>query len=156
MTRDESTPQSPLRDEESLRWGFLDEEQEACAVVSQRMELVYINAAGQKLVPPEWFGKRCFEVLPHVNEQCAWRCPTIKAVAESPGVAYCEERIRTRAGNALTLGVAVIPVSPTGNDPAKAILLFRARAAETDRETFERVLVEDGTRMSRRIASELA
>ena len=52
------------QDSSGLRWSRLEDEREACVVVSDRMELVYINTAARELVPGEWFGKRCFEVLP--------------------------------------------------------------------------------------------
>ncbi len=57
-----------LQDEAALSWNFLEDERDPCIVVSERMELVYINGAAQQLVPQEWFGKRCFEVFPVVDE----------------------------------------------------------------------------------------
>ncbi len=84
-------PDSQLQDETALRWNRLEDEREACVVVSDRMELVYINTAALQLVPGEWFGKRCFEVLPIVDEACAFHCPKIRAVNESVDVVYCEE-----------------------------------------------------------------
>ncbi len=155
MTAHDPNPASAFRDEEQLRWEFLDQEPEACAVVSQRMELVYINPAGQRLVPREWFGKRCFEVLPVVNEKCAWHCPTIKAVAESPGIVYCEELIRTADEPALAFGVAVIPVPQTGEDPARAVLLLRRKDAGVNQAAFQHDLLREGARMLLRIASQV-
>ena len=76
-------PDSQLQDATALRWNRLEDEREACVVVSDRMELVYINSAARALVPREWFGKRCFEVLPTVDEACAFHCPKIRAVNES-------------------------------------------------------------------------
>ena len=88
-----------LQDEAALSWNFLEDEHDACIVVSERMELVYINGAAQQLVPKEWFGKRCFEVFPVVDETCAFHCPKIDAVSESPEtspkVVYCEEAVYT-------------------------------------------------------------
>ena len=84
---------SPLRDESALRWNFLEDEADACIVVSGRMELVYVNGAAKTLIPDAWFGKRCFEVLPVVDETCAFHCPKIAAVNESPDVVYCEEAV---------------------------------------------------------------
>ena len=101
---------SILRDETALRWGFMDEEADPCVVVSDRMEFVHINAAGRGLVPHEWFGKRCFEVLPVVDEKCAFHCPTIRAVADSSAIVYCDEQVRVEGGACLQLGVAVIPL----------------------------------------------
>ena len=53
-----------LRDEAALRWGFLEEETDPCLVVSERMEFIYVNNEGTRPGSDEWFGKRCFEVLP--------------------------------------------------------------------------------------------
>ena len=47
-----------LRDETALSWNFLEDEHDPCFVVSERMELAYINGAAQQLVPEEWFGNR--------------------------------------------------------------------------------------------------
>ncbi len=55
--------QTALKDENAIRWEFLEDESEACAVVSERMELLYLNEAGRALTLPDWFAKRCFEVL---------------------------------------------------------------------------------------------
>ena len=85
-------PDYQLQDETTLRWSRLEDEPEAC-VVSDRMELVYINTAARELVPGEWFGKRCFEVFPTVDEACAFHCPKIRAVNESVDVVYCEEAV---------------------------------------------------------------
>ncbi|NIR28215.1 MAG: hypothetical protein GWN84_02550 [Gammaproteobacteria bacterium] len=156
MTAHGSDAESAFQDEEHLRWGFLDQERDACAVVSQRMELVYINRAGQGLVPREWFGKRCFEVLPVVNEKCAWHCPTIKAVAESPGIVYCEELIHTADEPALAFGVAVIPVPQTGEDPARAVLLLRRKDAGVDEGAFQHSLLQEGARTLLRIVSQIS
>ena len=81
--------QSPLRDENAIRWEFLEQESDACAVVSERMELLYLNEAGRALTLPDWFAKRCFEVLPNRDEHCAWHCPTITAVSEADAITYC-------------------------------------------------------------------
>ena len=53
-------PDSQLQDSTSLRWSCLEDEQDSCVVVSDRMELVYINTAARRLIPGEWFGKRSF------------------------------------------------------------------------------------------------
>ena len=64
-----------LRDEASLQWAFLDDEEDPCMVLSERMECVYVNGAARTLVPEEWFGKRCFEVLPTVDETVPFTVP---------------------------------------------------------------------------------
>ena len=74
-----------LRDETTLRWGFLEEESDPCLVVSERMEFVYVNRAARAWLPDQWFGKRCFEVLPVVDEACAFHCPKMDVVQEAPG-----------------------------------------------------------------------
>ena len=83
--------QSQFKDENAIRWEFLEQEGDACAVVSERMELLYLNEAGRSLTLPDWFAKRCFEVLPNRDEHCAWHCPTITAVSDAEEITYCEE-----------------------------------------------------------------
>ena len=72
-----------LRDETSPRWSFLEEESDPCVVVSEGVELIYVNGAVRSLVPDQWFGERCFEVLPTVDKTCAFHCPKIDAVNDS-------------------------------------------------------------------------
>jgi hypothetical protein len=141
---------SPLRDETALRWGALEREQEPCIVVSERMELVYINAAARQLVPGMWFGKRCFEVLPNVDESCALHCPKIRAVNESPDVVYCEETI-TIGKTEQDFGVALIPLGPGGDTPARAILLLQPKDGSDDK-TFQAQLLMDAKGLAKRIA----
>ena len=97
-----------LQDEAALSWNFLEDEHDPCIVVSERMDLVYINGAAQRLVPQEWFGKRCFEVFPVVDESCAFHYPKIDAVSESPEtspkVVYCEEALYTGTLDRVVLG----------------------------------------------------
>ena len=119
---------SILEDEDSLRWGFLEENGDACAVVSDRMELVYLNALARGLVPEEWFGRRCFEIFPTANEVCAFKCPTIAAVHEASEIHYCEELLRMPDGAIRELGVAVIPLGGSSGDEARALLLLRPKA----------------------------
>ena len=72
-----------LQDETALLWSFLEAESDACVVVSERMELIYVNTSARSLMPEGWFGKRCFEVLPVAGETCAFHCPKIRAVNEA-------------------------------------------------------------------------
>jgi hypothetical protein len=128
---------SILEDESALRWGFLEEDPDACAVVSDRMELVYMNAPARKLVSRAWFGRRCFEIFPTANDLCAFRCPTMTAVHESHEILYCEETLRGPEGPARELGVAVIPIGElegSTRDSARALLLLRPKG-EVTRET---------------------
>lgn len=73
---------STLRDETAFQWSFLEDVHDPCVVVSDRMEFGYVT--------------RCFEILPVVDDPCAFHCPTMDAVVEDSGeslpeVVYCEE-----------------------------------------------------------------
>ena len=127
-------PGSILEDEDSLRWGFLEENGDACAVVSDRMEVVYLNAPARQLVPEEWFGRRCCEIFPTANEVCAFKCPTIAAVHEGSEIHYCEEVLRAPDGAIRELGVAVIPLDGLSRDKAeaRALLLLRPKAGDSE------------------------
>ena len=50
--------QGILRDENAIRWEFLEAENDACAVVSQRMELLFLNEAGRALTLPDFLELR--------------------------------------------------------------------------------------------------
>ena len=144
-------PDSQLQDKTALRWSRLEDEREACVVVSDRMELVYINAAAHELVPGEWFGRRCFEVLPTVDEACAFHCPKIRAVNESVDVVYCEEAVF--AGNVRKVfGVGLIPLGPGSDDHSRAILLLRAKGESVEEGAFQAQLLTDAKSLSRRMA----
>ena len=148
-----------LRDETALRWNFLDEEADPCIVVSERMELVYINAAAQTLVPQEWFGKRCFEVLPVVDETCAFHCPKIEAVNDpattSPTVAYCEETLYKGNLDRLVLGVGLIPLGRAQSDRARAVFVLRTKDNAADEKTFETQLLRDAEDVRTRVVARL-
>src|SRR4026207_479010 len=101
-------PGSQLQDKTALRWSRLEDEREACVVVSDRMELVYINTAARELVPGEWFGRPCVEVLPTVDEACAFHCPKIRAVNEAVDVVYCEETLSAGNNARRVFGVGLI------------------------------------------------
>ncbi len=126
----------------SLRWDFLENEFDACCVVTRRMEVVYLNAAARSLLPPKWFGRHCWEVFPVGDRVCAPRCPAILAVCRAQDIIYCEETIYDRDGSPVPLGVAVIPlrVRPGGGEPA--ILLFRRNAPDIAQDVFRRELLE--------------
>lgn len=152
----EDEPRSILEDEARLRWSFLEEEPDACAVVSSRMELVYLNSKGQELALPDWFGRRCFEVFPADNDRCAWKCPTISAVHESDEIAFSEETLRVEGeASPQTLGVAVIPLhGASAYAAAQALLVLRPPSGTGDAE-FKRRLLEDAQRLRERVASRL-
>ena len=140
------------QDSTALRWSRLEDEREACVVVSDRMELVYINTAARELVPGEWFGKRCFEVLPTVDEACAFHCPKIRAVHEAVEVVYCEETVFVGHHDRKVFGVGLIPLGPGGDDRARAILLLRAKGASVDEGAFRTQLLAEAKSLAQRVA----
>lgn len=142
---------SLLKEETSMRWGFLDQEPEACAVVTTRMELVYLNYACQSLVPSDWFSRRCFEVLPHEDALCALDCPTIHAVQTARDITVCEETLRFDDGSTATLGTAVIPL-PEADELARAVLLFRRKDSSVDAAAFATQLQQDARALLERVA----
>jgi hypothetical protein len=147
------TPDSQLQDRTALRWSRLEDEREACVVVSDRMELVYINTAARELVPGEWFGKRCFEVLPIVDEVCLFHCPKIRAVNESVDVVYCEETVFAGNNDRRVFGVGLIPLGSGSDDYARAVLLLRAKGESVDEGAFRVQLLTDAKSLARRMAS---
>lgn len=150
MSRESGNSDSILYGETSLRWAFLADEPDACAVVSDRMELVYLNARARELVRGNWFAKRCFEVLPNVDAACAFHCPTMRAVNDAGEVRYCEEILDGKGGEAERLGVAVIPVPPDGESAARAVLLLRAQK-DSPGEAFRERLLSDARILGERI-----
>jgi hypothetical protein len=144
-------PGSQLQDKTALRWSRLEDEREACVVVSSRMELVYINTAARELVPGEWFGKRCFEVLPTIDEACAFHCPKIQAVNESVDVVYCEETVFVGNNERRVFGVGLIPLGPGSDDHARAVFLLRAKGASVEDSAFQTQLLADAKSLARRI-----
>ncbi|HJO37478.1 MAG: hypothetical protein QGG24_04495 [Vicinamibacterales bacterium] len=146
----------PLHDETALRWNFLEAESDPCVVVSERMEFVYVNEAAQALVPAQWFGKRCFEVLPVVDETCAFHCPKIDALSEgadsaSADVVYCEETLYTDRLDQVVLGVGLIPLGTERTDRARAVFVLRAKEGTADPAQFEAQLLQDAARVRARI-----
>lgn len=144
---------SLFRDENAIRWEFLEQESDACAVVSERMELLYLNQAGRALTLPDWFAKRCFEVLPNRDENCAWHCPTITAVGKAQEITYCEEALAPADGPSVTLGTAVIPMQHSAEDGAKALLLFRPKLTDSDQQRFQERLLADARDLHARVAA---
>ena len=148
-------PGSQLQDKSALRWFFLEDEPEGCVVVSHRMELVYINKAARELVPGEWFGRRCYEVLPIVDEACAFHCPKIQAVNESVDVVYCEETVMTEDRERRDFGVGLIPLGRNSDDHARAVLLLRAKGESVEESAFSAQLLTDAKGLARRIVAPL-
>jgi PAS fold len=139
---------SILEDESALRWGFLEGNPDACAVVSDRMELIYMNEPARRLVSESWFGRRCFEIFPTANDLCAFHCPTMTAVHESHDILYCEETLRAPSGPVRELGVAVIPLEGMSQEEARSLLLLRPKS-ESTREA----LLEEASKLRGRLAS---
>lgn len=151
-------PKSPLREQTELRWNFLEREKDPCAVVTKRMEIVFSNRAAKEVLPGDVFGKRCFEVMPVAKEQCAWECPTMRAVVEAAELVYCEEFLGPNEGGPRTLGVAVIPIGgfDLGPDASRAVLLFRDRPSESENEAFRESLLKDAEMLRERIDERLS
>ena len=144
---------SLFKDENAFRWEFLEQQKDACAVVSERMEVLYLNEAGRALTLPDWYAKRCFEVLPNVDGQCAWHCPTITAVSNAREITYCEETLGPAGGPSVTLGTAVIPMEHSEEDGAKALLLFRRKSGEADQQQFREELLADARKLEAQVAA---
>ena len=148
-----------LQDEAALSWNFLEDEHDPCIVVSERMELVYINGAAQQLVPHEWFGRRCFEVFPIADETCAFHCPKIDAVSESPEtspkVVYREEAVYTGTLERVVQGVGLIPLGAERADHARAVFVLRNKDAWAEARVFESQLLQDAEQVRRRVLSSL-
>ena len=154
MDRTRPITDSALQDEAVARWGFLEEEKEACAAVSDRMELVYLNEAARHLVPIGWFGKRCFEVFPAADKLCAFECPTIDAVQQGSEIRHCHESLRLDNGVSRELEVAVIPLGAKSRR-ATAVLLLRSREIQIDPADDERKLFAEAARIQARVLKEL-
>ena len=125
-------------------------------VVSGRMELMYVNTAARSLVPWAWFGKRCFEVLPVVEEMCTFYCPKIQAVNEATEVVYCEESVRSGDRDCVVFGVGLIPLGLGADDRARAVFLLRSKTACRDEREFQAHLLKDAERVRQRIFASTA
>lgn len=125
------------------QWGFLEDHADACGVVTPRMELLYLNAAARKLVPPCWFGCRCWEAFPVGSSGCAARCPVVRAVRSSSDACFCEETLHPPgAESPLELGLVAIP-SVSG----AALLVMRAKQADQPVEALRQPLLDEAERL---------
>lgn len=131
---------------EDARWSRLEDCSDASAVVSRRMEVLYLNPAARSLVPPRWRGLRCWEVFPVRDRSCASQCPAIRAV-QSREVFYCEEEVNPEGSTPVRLGVAVIPLAEVPEQTARAVLLLRPKSPVACDETFRRDLLNDAERL---------
>ena len=114
-----------------------------------------MNAAARSLVPEKWFGKRCFEVLPIVDEACAFHCQKLQTVgaAASVDVVYCEETVRSGLEDLVVFGVGLIPLGAAGGDPARAVLLLRRKDGHGAGGVFSEQLLHDAKGLRRRISA---
>ena len=132
----------PEREQQlASRWHFLEQTEDACVVVTRRMEVLYLNAAARVLVPSVWFGRRCWEVFPVTGERCAARCPAIRAVSNAEDIVYCEETLFAPDGITQSLGVAVIPLRIAGAEGEQGILLLRPKAPREPEDILRRGLL---------------
>lgn len=154
MTNHSFDSESMLRDEISATWDFLEKESEPCAVVSERMELLYLNKTGRTLGAAEWFGKRCFEVLPVTDSWCALHCQTIKAVNQTDEIAYCEENFWGQPGAAVGFGGAIIPLGDFKRAGAQALIVLRPKV-KTDDEGFRKSVLAYARELQSRVARQL-
>ena len=145
---------SELRDEITVRWNWLEAEPDPCVVVSERMEFVYANAAARALVPEQWFGKHCFELLPVVDETCAFHCPKITSVTKATEVVYCEETICMQGQHCDVFGVGLIPLGTGRADRARAVLLMRGKNVVKPEPEFEGRLLRDAEAVRDRIVAQ--
>ena len=122
---------------------WLEDEPDPCVVVPERMEFVYANAAARALVPGRWFGKHCFELLPVVDETCAFHCPKITAVTEATDVVYCEETVCSGGQDCEVFGVGLIPLGTGRADRGRAVFLMRGKDEKISEPEFEARLVRD-------------
>ena len=148
--------ESELQDETALHWNWLEEERDACVVVSERMELVYANATARELVPGQWFGKRCFEVLPIVDETCAFHCSKITAVTTSTDVVYCEETVCAYGKDCEVFGVGLIPLGTGRADRGRAVLFMRGKSAGAPEAEYKAQLLRDARGVRDRIVARSA
>lgn len=130
------------------RWGVLDDESDACAVVTRRMEVVYLNSVAESLVPEGWLGQRCWEVFPVKDRSCVSRCPAVQAISSGARIAYCEETVYP-GGVPLVLGVAVVPL-PDAGDGEGALLILRPKDGSVADGVFRRRLLATAERLAAR------
>lgn len=141
----------PLEIPGGFSWNFLEEEADACAVVTRRMEVIFLNPAARRLVPRRWFGCRCWEIFPVGDESCAARCPAVRAVSRGSEIIYCEETLFPRGGEPVPVGVAVIPVAGSPEDGQRAVLLIRPKPAGAAGQDFRGELLARAEALHARI-----
>jgi hypothetical protein len=137
----------------AARWQFLEQNSDACSVITRRMELLYLNTAARALTPSQWFGRRCWQVFPVADQSCAARCPVVQAFDQSSDILYCEETVYPAGQPPLVLSVAVIPLPTRTGETGQALLMLRPK---TGGELSARAqLLADASRMRAHCLSEL-
>jgi len=119
------------------RWSFLDTEADPLCVLTRRMNIVYLNPAARGVVPPDWFGHKCWDVFPVPDRTCGARCPAVKAINKQMAPLYCEETIFP-GGTALHLGIVVTPLAPVEGEEQEALLVLWPKPVDADEEKFKR------------------
>ncbi len=154
---EESRLNVELNDEAAFQWDFLEAESDACAVLTERMEMLYLNAAGRDWVEQDWFGKHCWEVFPTRQKNCVFRCATIQALGRGDEAKFHTETLLRKDGSSIKLGIGWIPLSARAGDKAAAMMLLRPCADEDDEggePAFKEKLLEAATLLKARIVAE--
>ncbi len=137
----------------TVRWDFLENQADACGVVTRHMALVFLNGPARALVGDGWFQRRCWDVFPVWEGGCAGRCPAVRSIASGcedgaseDGIVYCEERLDVGSEDPLVLGVAVIRLPASLEFGEGGLLLLRPKSCEREEEgVFRRELIADAT-----------
>lgn len=111
------------------------------------MEVLYANSSARSLLPPDWFGHRCWQAFPVLDAGCASSCPAVRAVGQSDEIVYCEEDLHPGNGVVVKIGVAVIPLATVQADGEKAILYIRPKPGDSTAGAFKSVLLENARRV---------
>ncbi|MAG71295.1 MAG: hypothetical protein CL471_13520 [Acidobacteria bacterium] len=137
------------RRETAERWHHLEGLDDACAVVTRRMEVVYLNETARSLAVDDWYGRPCWHVLPVRDPSCVWTCAAVRAVSLAESL-YCEETIYPKHGAPVTLGVGVVPV---GEDSTRgdALLLLRLKSPGGGNDGFRQEVIRAAEDLQARV-----
>ena len=143
------SPAALSRREAAERWHHLEELDDGCAVVTRRLEVVYLNGTARALAREDWYGHPCWYVLPVKDASCICTCPAIRA-GSSAEILYCEETIYPEDGVPVVLGVGIVPVGD-GSTPADTLLLLRPKSPGGDSDAFRREVIRDADELQTRV-----
>ena len=115
-------------------------------MVSKGIEVIYLNGQAKSLVQSDWLGKPCWKVFPVADQNCAARCPAVKAVRNGGPIAFCEEKICAVDRSPLDLAVAVIPLPVAHDQKPGAILLMRPKPGDEETQ-FRSRLMDDARKL---------